>query len=151
MVDLADDRDLAVLEALDDVHLPERPRPVQRPTEHVGGELRQLRPAPRGGQGRPAQVVVEVEVGVLDPDRVVQAERHLDQAAPERWQQGQAVLDEGSHPLEAVATGHRGRVEEHDRTDVHVVGRGLTRQERGVEAAQALHRPSPSIASFQQS
>ena len=31
---------------------------------------------PGDGQAGPGEVVVEVEVGVVDPDRVVQAERH---------------------------------------------------------------------------
>ena len=38
----------------------------------------------RGGRRDPADVVVEVEVRILDPDRVVEAERHLHDPAAER-------------------------------------------------------------------
>ena len=49
---------------------------------------------PGGGQRGPAQVVVEVEVGILDPQRVVEMRTGLDEAAAERRQQGQPVLDQ---------------------------------------------------------
>ena len=43
-----------------------------------------------------AHVEVEVEVGVLDPVRQVEPERHLDEPATERDEQPEALLDEAA-------------------------------------------------------
>jgi hypothetical protein len=64
---------------------------VQLAAVDVGREVAQLAHAPRGRQRGPSQVVVDVEFGVVDPDRVAQAHRHLDQAALEHRGQGDAV------------------------------------------------------------
>ena len=74
---------MAVLQTLEDVHLPERAGPVERAAEHVGRELDQLGGAARRGERDPAHVILDVEVGVLDPERMVQLERHLHETAPE--------------------------------------------------------------------
>ena len=59
------------------------------------GEL--ARAAGRGQRGA-AHVVVEVEVGILDPQRVVQAERHRHEPAPERRQQVRSAPAAGRAP-----------------------------------------------------
>ena len=62
--------------------------------EREGGEAADERRELLGRAGRRerggADVVVEVEVGVLDPQRVVQAEGHLDQPAAERRREVEA-------------------------------------------------------------
>ena len=69
VVELLDHRGAAVLEALDDEELPERARAVERGAHERGGEVEQLSHRPGVGQRRPAEVVVEVEVGFVTPLR----------------------------------------------------------------------------------
>ena len=99
VVGLGDRGDEPVLEALDHVHLPQRPacgRAGRLMTSAANSASSSV--AARRGQRGPAHVVVEVEVGVLDPQRVVELERDLDEPAPERRQQGQAVLHQLASP-----------------------------------------------------
>ena len=84
VVDLGDDADAVVLEALDDPQLPQR-------ADRSSGVLAiwpaisaELAAAAGAGRADAADVVVEVEVRVLDPDRVVEPERHLHEPAAER-------------------------------------------------------------------
>ena len=66
---------------------PFRRRLVEVLGAELGRELGELALVPRGRHGDVAQVVVEVEVRVLDPQRMVQGEGYLHQTAPERWDQ----------------------------------------------------------------
>ena len=84
-------------------------------------------------------MVVEVEVGVLDPQRVVEPEGHLDEPAPERRGEVQALAVHLLHPLEVDAALGGGGVEDHQPRHVHVGRRRLQVQERGVETGEALH------------
>jgi len=45
-------------------------------------------------------VVVQIEFGILDPERMVELEGDLHQSAPERRQQRKPVLHQGADPLE---------------------------------------------------
>src|SRR5581483_5956573 len=103
VVHLGDDADVAVLEALDDVDLPERPAPVELPAGDVAGQLGQLVIATGGRRGDAPQVVVEVEVGILDPHRVVQIEGNRRQTPGELRDQVQAPLDQVAHLVEGVS------------------------------------------------
>ena len=67
VVELLDHRGPAVLEALDDEELPERPGAVERGADEGGGEVEQLPHRAGVRQRRPAEVVVEVEVGFVPP------------------------------------------------------------------------------------
>jgi hypothetical protein len=79
-------------------------------------------------------VVDDIEVGVLDPHRVVQIERHPQQPPSKRRQQVDPARDEVLHPLERVTARHLVGIEhDHDR-HVHVHPRGLEVQEARVEA-----------------
>ena len=98
VVHLAERGDVAALEPVDQPDLPQRAGAVERDGDEMAGQLAQLLHACRAGHGDVAQVPVEVEVGVLDPDRVVQAERHLDEAAPERRREVEALLVEVAEP-----------------------------------------------------
>ena len=139
VVHLGDDTDVAVGQALHDVELPERAAPVERGAGDLRGHLGQL-PMPAGARGSDAtDVVVEVEVRILDPDRVVQAERHRHDAAPERRHQVQPRLDEVLDRLEVVAALHRRRIEDRGHGDVHVHARRLEVQKGRVKARKSLH------------
>ena len=88
---------------------------------------------------RAADVAVEVEAGVLDPQRVVDTERHRHQPPAERGQQVQALGQRLLHALERVPTGGGGRIEHRDLQRVHVQRRRLHVEEAGVEAGEPLH------------
>ena len=105
MVHLGDDGDALVGQALDDPHLPQRLGPVELVTGDVAGQVGQLAQAAGTGHGRPPHVVVDVEVGVVDPHRMAQAERDLDQPPPEDRGAGDPGGDGLLHPLEGVAPG----------------------------------------------
>ena len=99
------------------------------------------RSPPGSGHGGQPHVVVDVEVGVVHPDRVAQAERHLDQPAPEDRGAGDAGGDRLLHPLEGVAARDGRRVEDQGHGHVHVEARGLEVEEAGVEPAESFHAP----------
>ena len=69
VVHLGDDGDVAGLEPLDDVHLPQRAVRVEGTAGDVGHEGGQLGRAPRCGKTGPSQVVVEIEVRGPRPTR----------------------------------------------------------------------------------
>ena len=71
-MDLGHAGDETSLEALDDVDLPQRPGAVEGLAEHFSGVSRQLGRTARRWQGTPAQVMVDVEVGIFDPPGVVE-------------------------------------------------------------------------------
>ena len=69
VMDLGEERPALVLEALDHPDLPERLGAVQVLGEDPRGGGAQLLLCARRGHGAVAQVVAEVEVGIVDPDR----------------------------------------------------------------------------------
>ena len=87
-------RDAALVDAVDDVQLPQRPGPVERAAVDATDDLAELLRRARRRHGVVSHVEVEVEVGVLDPIRQVEAERHFDEPTPERRQQPEAIGDE---------------------------------------------------------
>ena len=93
VVELLDHGGAAVFETLDDEELPERARAVERGAHERGGEVEQLSHRPGAGQRRPAEVVVEVEVGFVTPLR--------------RGEPAQG----GDHPLAQPRHLHRGPLE----------------------------------------
>ena len=143
-MDLGDRRDEVVLEPLDHVHLPQRTAPVERPRHHLRTEARKLVEVAGCRQGDASHVVLELDVGILDPERMVELERDLRQPPAERRQQVEPALDQREDLLEGVATGHGGRVEHARAADVHVVVGRLHVEERRVEARESLHHCSVS-------
>ena len=131
-----------VVEALDDVHLPQRPAPVERSRvqpRHLDAELP---PVARLRQRDVAHVVLEVEVGVLDPVRVVEPERHLHQPLAERARHVQAAADVLEDPLERDLAAR-----------ARSTGRRSTPRRRGPERSASrstgTRHPSPTTASSQ--
>ena len=139
VVDLGDETEAVVLEALDHPRLPQGTGAVDRRRGDLPGQSGQLT-APAGRRAHHAvHVGVEVEVGVLDPHGVVEVEGDLDQAPPERGDQGDPLADRLLDRLEAVAAGHRRGVVDAGHGHVHVPGRRLQVQERGVHSRQSFH------------
>ena len=133
---LADDGEVAVGQALDQVHLPQGPAPVERPAHEARHELVQL--VARAGlrQRRPAHVVRDVEALVVDPDRTRHAERHVADALAVPGHVGDALLDQ-AHEALVVETARR-RGEDGDPAGVHRRAGGLHEQEGGVEGGHAI-------------
>ncbi len=136
---------MAVLEALDDVGLPQRLAAVERAARDVGRERGELPGPARRRQRGAAQVVVEVEVGIVDPGRHVEPERHLDESAAERRHQPDPRLEQGAYPLVergVPQVGDRRRVDDRDAHHVHVGRRRLQREKGRIESGQASHHSS---------
>ena len=106
--------------------------------EGAGGEVAQLLLAAGGGEGGVADVVVEVQVGVVDPDRAALVEGDEAELLAEARDQVQPRLQVGAE----LVVGRRRAVEDHRRGDVHVGAVALEVQEGGVEAGEAvqIHR-----------
>ncbi len=96
MVHLGEERGAVALEAFDDMHLPQRTVGVELAAHDTRDEGIQLG-APAGRrQAGPAQVVVDLEVGVVDPHRMVQAERNAHRPLAQRGDEVDPLLDDPS-------------------------------------------------------
>ena len=136
---------------MDQVELPQRPAAVERPGEDALDGARELAVVAGRRHGAVADVEVDVEVGILDPVRVVEAERYLHELARERRQQVEPLADEPADVLvREVAAGRRRRVVDGEAADVAVCPRRLDRQELGVEARELEHvrLPPPGIGLY---
>ena len=86
-------REALVGQPLDDVGQPQRLAPVQRPGDEAADERRELIVAPGRRDRRMTDVEVDVEVGVRDPVRMVQAQRDLRQPPAQRLEKVQPLLE----------------------------------------------------------
>ncbi len=124
---------LDVVEPLDDGELPERFGEVERPGMQPRNLDAELSPVTGLRQPDVTHVILEVEVAILDPVRVIQIERHVDQLLAKRSRQVQAALEVGEDVLEAqLAPLDRALVVNHDATDVHGRLGGFEVEKRGV-------------------
>ena len=135
VVGLGDQREAVLLEALDQPELPERLRAVERLREEASRDVAQLLLRARRRQRRVADVVGEVEVGVVDPEGPAGLDRREGQLLAEARHQVQAAAT----CVEEVLVVGRRALEDQDRPHVHVRARGLVREERGVDRAQSVH------------
>jgi len=144
VVDLGQEGDLPAFEPMDQVELPERPGAVQRTAEDARHLVRQLLVAPRCGQSELPHVEVEVEVRVVDPVRVIQAERHLGEAPAEWGQQRQPLDDQLLDVVEVDLVARRGGwIEHRDPRDMAGLPRRLHGQELRVKTRELSHRHLP--------
>ena len=144
MVDLRQQRDAAVRQAVDDVELPQRPRPVGRAGEDARDCLGDLAVVPRGRERGLPDVEVQVEVGVLDPVGQVQPERDAHEPPVERRQEMKPLFDEPRDLLDAEPAARGGDgVVDREPSDMAEGPSGLHCQELRVEARQLPHPLSP--------
>ena len=139
VVHLGEERDPAVRQALDDPHLPQRARPVQRDAGEVAAQRGQLALVPGLGQRRAVDVALDVEVVVVDPHRVVDVERDVAQLLTELGHRAHPGLDRVAHRDEGVATRHGLGVDHQHPAHVQQLFGGLQVEERRVESAEVLH------------
>jgi hypothetical protein len=92
-VDLEHERDAAVGETGDEVQLPQRAGAVEGTGVDAGHHLVERLGVVGLGHGDVAEVVVEVEVGMVTPPGPVQPERHLRQGLAQHRQVVEAGLD----------------------------------------------------------
>jgi hypothetical protein len=143
VVDLREDAEPTVGQALEDVGLPEWAAPVEGAPDDPGDDLGDLVVTPGRWHAAVADMEVEVEVGILDPVRMVEAERHLAKTAPQRLEQVEPALDLGPPGRERVVVGVvLGLGVDREAGDVAELPSRLHVQERGVEAGELLHDPS---------
>ncbi len=131
--------DPVVLQPFDDPRLPQGTGAVERNRGDLCCDVGQLAASSGCGTADTSYVVVEVEVGVLDPHRVVELERHLDQSSAERGNHVQPRPDVLLDRVEAVAPLHGRHVVDAGHGHVHVGRRGLHIQEGCVHSRQAFH------------
>ncbi len=136
---LGEDRDLAVGEALDDVHLPERTRPVQRDAGEVAGHLGQLAVAAGRRHGHAVHVPVDVELVVGDPDREVDATRNRLELAVEHRDALDPVGELLLERLEVIAAGDGRWIDGDDPAHVHELRAALEVEEAGIQSAESIH------------
>ena len=150
VVELGHQGRAATGQAFDHHHLPQRAVRVERAAHDVGDQVvAARRPPPGSGRLARRYVVVELELGVVDPHRVVQAEGHPQRPLAQPGHQVDPLLD---HPADLGVTGGR-----RERATVGPrAGRAparppraggwcrrLERQEGAVEAGAAVPRQRP--------
>ena len=134
VVALADDREAVVAQPLDQPQLPERLAAVELLGEDPRRQVAQLLLGAGRRQRGLAHVVVEVEVGVVDPDRAPLVEGDEAQLLAEARDQVQA---RGDVVAELVVGGRRA-LEDAGRGDVHVGAGALHVQEGSIESGQSF-------------
>ena len=140
VMDLRDQREAVLLDALDDPDLPERSRAVEMLLHHARREPLQLLLGAGTRQARVPHVVFELEVLVVDPHRVVLERDPREALAIAR----DLVQRRADHRADlvgvdaAVGSLQRSRLEDHRRGDVHVGVRLLEHEERVVERGEAV-------------
>src|ERR1700684_4108743 len=101
MVDLADQGETSTGQALGDVELPQRPAAVQRRGRHLADDGVELA-APTGcGYLHPVQMVVQVDIAVLQPHRMVQPPGDVNELVAQRFQQMQTPAKMAAEVVEA--------------------------------------------------
>src|SRR5829696_814386 len=140
-MDLREDRLVAVLEPVDQIELPEGARTVEWPRHDPGDLLGEFFVGGAGRERELANVEIHIELRVVEPVRIVQAERDLHQAPAQRGQQRQPLPHQAADVLEREIPGRGGRgIEDRESGDVTGLMRALEREELRIEAGQLPHR-----------
>src|SRR5205807_8893453 len=114
----------ALAQSLDRPDLPERLAAVEVLGEDAGGRAAELVAAARRGKGGVAEVVGEVEVGIIHPHRAAQAERYEANLLAIARDEAQLARDHLLEPLERPPP----PLEDAHAADVHRVVRTLDLQ-----------------------
>jgi len=128
VVGLGEEREAIALQPLHQPHLPQRLRAVERLRKDPGGQSAQLPFGAGGGQRGMADVVGEVEAGVVCPQRPPGLKRREDELLAEARHE----IEPRADLVEEVLVAGRRALEDQHRPHMHVAGRGLVGKERGV-------------------
>ena len=141
---LRHEREMIVSEALDQVHLPQRPLLVQGTSHETSDEFVELFPRSGPRERRAANVVREIKVGVIDPNRASDSEGNLPNPLAVAWNERDSLRDDFDKPVVVEALVRR--AENRHASDVHG-RRGVVQvQQRRVERAHPLVHPGISLA-----
>ena len=141
-MDLVDDRDAVLGKAFGDVHLPQRTRAVERRTGDLADQLVQFPAAAGSGYLRTTNVVVEVDVVVHRPHRMMHLQRNFDELMTKWRQRLQPGERDSAKHIEAVAALDTRHVQHADLQRVHVDLGRLGVEHQGVHAVESLHPTS---------
>ena len=140
MVQQRHERDAAALEALDDPGLPQWPVAVQRVGVHLLDQRAEFFHPAGSGTDDPAHVRVEIELGVFDPDWVMQTQRRREVPHAEFGQEVGALLEHPSHLRKRPTVRVCRRVEHADLERVVVGASSVEVQHQRVDPIESSHR-----------
>ena len=129
-----------IVQAFDNVGLPQRLVSIERARMQACRLDAQLTPVTRRRQCNMTHVELEIEIGILDPVRVIKAKRNGDDALTERARLVQPLPEKLQNFLEGDASARCGAlIVNGQAADMHRRPAGFHVQERGVEARKLLH------------
>ncbi len=134
---LADEREFAVGHAFDEMKLPQWAVAIQRGAGDVTDDLVEFSPAAGGAHLYPPQVVVEVNLAVFQPHRVMQSPRNVDELVAQRIQPMQPAQQRVPEQLESELV--LGSVDDRDLERVRMQVRALGVQQHRIHAVEPLH------------
>ncbi len=94
------------------------------------------------GDGEMANVVVDVEVGIFEPPRPIEVQRHPMEPTAEPREQVQPVTDQGAQRIERDLVGALQAIEHHEHRVVPEIVPGLGRDQFGLARGELLHQSS---------
>ena len=143
---LGEDRHPVAVEAVNEVQLPQGAGAVQWPSGDARDLLGEHARIAGGGERQLADVELEIQVRLVLPIGVVEAERHLDQSPAERRDQVEAGGDQvADRAVGELSTRGGARVADPHRGDVAMGPAVLDGQELGVDAGELAHHALTSI------
>ena len=139
MVQQRHECDPVAFEAFDHPGLPERAVPIQRVGVDLFDQSAELLHPAGSGTDDAAHVRVEIEVGVLDPDRVMQVQRRRQVPQPEDGKQVHALGEHAARLRPRPPVGVRRRIEHADLQRVVVGAAAIEVQHQGIDAVESSH------------
>jgi len=137
------DGEATVLETLDEIVLPERPRAVERNHMKVSDQVAQLLHCSGARQGPAADVIVEIELVFVDPHWVIDAERCHLRSAPIGGEQVEPRHRVVAELLKGNVRWVARRSENRHAADVHRCLGRFQIEEAGVQRREPLHDAFP--------
>jgi hypothetical protein len=141
VMDLADQRKPAPGQPLGEMKLPQGAGAVQRRRRDLADDLVEFSAAARCGHLHPAQVVVQIDLAVLLPHRVMQLPGNVHQLVAQWLEQMQPTAHVVAESVEAEPAVAAGRVDHRHLQRVRVQVGGLAVEQHGVHAVESLHAP----------
>jgi len=143
VVHLGVDGELAGREPVDHGELPQRPGAIERLLVEHGDQRLELGHRAGRRHGRAANVMVEIDVLVLDPERAIEVERHAHDPGVQERHERQAPGDRRLVLRKEVAAVALRQVDQAQATDVRRRLRRLAVQKDRVLIGQLLQHAGP--------